>query len=83
MQEKLDVDYIDRITEPGVDKVLAAGNANQIEAICAKVAVSVNAHQSRFVTVVGHHDCAANPGDEAMHKAQIQHAVAEHHVRCT
>ncbi len=76
MQEKLDVQYIDRITEPGVDKILAESNAAAIEAIREKVSISVNAHHSRFITVVGHHDCAANPGEEAMHQQQIRHAAA-------
>ena len=52
------VRYVDAITEPGVDKVLAEGSPEQIEAIRRKVLISVNAHGSRAIAVAGHHDCA-------------------------
>jgi hypothetical protein len=71
-----DTDFVDRITEPGADKALAGGPADVIEAIKQKVLISVNAHNSKTVAVVGHHDCAANPVSEAQHKQDIGEAVA-------
>jgi carbonic anhydrase len=76
LEASLDAEFVDRITEPGADKTLAAGPADVIEAIKQKVLISVNAHNSQTVAVVGHHDCAANPVSEAQHKQDIGEAVA-------
>lgn len=74
-QQTLQVDYVDQITEPGADLVLSVGIAEKAQAILEKVSISVNAHNSRHVAVVGHYDCAGNPVDEATHKEQIRQAV--------
>lgn len=76
LKASFDAEFVDRITEPGADGVLAGGPADVIEAIKQKVLVSVNAHNSKTVAVVGHHDCAANPVSEAQHKQDIREAVA-------
>ena len=69
-------EFVDLITEPGADKALAGGPADLIEAAKQKVLISVNAHNSKTVAVVGHHDCAANPVSTAQHKQDIGKAVA-------
>lgn len=76
LKTSFDAEYVDRITEPGADKALARGPAEVLEAIKQKVLISVNAHDSKIVAVVGHHDCAANPVSEAQHKLDIGEAVA-------
>jgi hypothetical protein len=76
LKASFDAEFVDRITEPGADKALAGGPADVIEAIKQKVLISVNAHSSKIVAVVGHHDCAANPVSEAQHKQDIGEAVA-------
>lgn len=76
LKASFDAEFVDRITEPGADGVLAGGPADVIEAIKQKVLVSVNAHNSKTVAVVGHHDCAAHPVSEAQHKQDIREAVA-------
>jgi len=60
-KENSNVDYVDLITEPGVDKVLSQGNWAEIDRVKDKVIISINAHNSNIVAVVGHYDCAANP----------------------
>jgi carbonic anhydrase len=67
--------YVDMITEPGADKLMADGSLSQREAIRAKVMISVNAHQSRTVAVVGHHDCAGNPVARDEHLKHIRKAM--------
>jgi len=47
-----------------------------IERIKKEVLISVNAHHSKTVAVVGHHDCAAHPVSEAQHKQDIVEAMA-------
>ncbi len=76
LEASFDAEFVDRITEPGADKALAGGSADVIEAIKQKVLISVNAHNSKIVAVVGHHDCAANPVSEVQHKQDIGEAVA-------
>ena len=68
--------YVDMITEPGADKLMADGSLSQREAIRAKVMISVNVHQSRTVAVVGHHDCAGNPVAKEEHLKHIRKAMA-------
>jgi len=75
LKASFDAEFVDHITEPGADKVLAGGSADVLEAVKQKVLISVNAHNSKTVAVVGHHDCAANPVSEAQHKQHIGEAV--------
>jgi hypothetical protein len=64
--------FLDRVTEPGADGILAAGDDARIAALREQVTLSVRAHAATLVAVVGHHDCAANPGPREQHLAQIQ-----------
>ncbi len=65
IKENYSVDYVDTITEPGVDKVVA-GNSD-LESIKTKIGISINAHKSKLVVVSGHYDCAANPVSDNEH----------------
>ena len=76
LKASFDADYVDHITEPGADMALAVGSADVLEAIRQKVLISVNAHNSSILAVVGHYDCAAHPVSEAQHKRDIGVAVA-------
>jgi carbonic anhydrase len=76
LKEKLKVDYVDTITEPGPNKILAENkDAIYVESIKRRVAISVNKHGSRIVAVLGHHDCAGNPVDKATQIAQIKESL--------
>ena len=66
------VQYVDMITEPGVDKVLAKDERDKILSIFDKLRISIDAHQSKIVAVVGHFDCAANPVSVEEHHEQIE-----------
>ena len=61
MRTHFNVDYVDMITEPGPDKALTQGPVEVVESIRRKVLVSITAHYSSVIAVVGHHDCAGNP----------------------
>lgn len=71
------VTFVDRITQPGADRLLASGDAQQRASLRATAALSIAAHGARVIAVVGHHDCAANPATEHEHRQQIRAAVAE------
>ncbi|MDA3833154.1 MAG: hypothetical protein PF495_07120 [Spirochaetales bacterium] len=74
MKNKYVVDYVDMVTEPGPNKILAEnGDKTTIESIKRRVKISVERHNSKQITIVGHHDCAGNPADK---EAQITHILS-------
>lgn len=75
MKEHFCLNYLDLITEPGMDGVLSQGNAKEISRIKDKVKISMNAHNSRTLAVVGHYDCAANPVSDCEHINDIVASV--------
>jgi hypothetical protein len=75
MKKQYKLDYVDMITEPGADKMVARGSFNQLEAIKNKALVSVEKHGSRIVIIVGHDDCAGNPVTPEQHKLDLREAV--------
>ncbi len=73
IKENYNVDYVDTITEPGVDKKVA--NNDDLESMKAKVGISINAHGSSLIVVSGHYDCAGNPVSDEEHIAHIKKGV--------
>jgi len=71
----LRVDYIDMITEPGMDKVLAMGSKAEIDSIKSRVMMSFNAHHSKAVAIVAHHDCSGNPVSRKEHMRLLEKSV--------
>ena len=70
IKENYSVDYVDTITEPGVDKKIAEDE--DLEPVKAKAAISINAHKSGLIVVSGHFDCAGNPVSEEKHISHIK-----------
>jgi len=76
IMKKFCVNYVDTITEPGPNKILAEKNdAAAIDSIKRRLAISVNKHGSRYVAVLGHYDCAGNPVDRQTQLSHIKAAV--------
>ncbi len=69
------VNYVDAITEPGPDKILAEGSDTLVESIKNRVMISVNKHGSQNVIMVSHHDCAGNPVPKEEHLDQLKKSV--------
>ena len=67
------VDFVDVITEAGMDGVLA--KQEDISEILRSIKVSVNLNKSTRLFIVGHYDCRGNPIDEHCHRQQITDAV--------
>ncbi len=65
------VDFVDVITDAGVDLQLTQSLIWQDDKFKGRVTTSVNKHGSRNVVLVGHHDCAGNPVTEEQHKVMI------------
>ena len=71
MQKNYGVDYVDMVTEPGPNKILADNlDFSIIENIKKRVEVSVHHHGSKVVAIVGHFGCAGNPTEK---EEQIKH----------
>lgn len=75
MKERFNLDYVDVITEPGPDKILALGNDQTVESIKTRAQISAHAHGSEIVVIVGHDDCAGNPVSKEQHLLQIKSAM--------
>jgi hypothetical protein len=78
MKQKYGIDGVDMVTFPGVDGVISSlGNFNTIALIRNAVSISIEKHGSRIIAVVGHFDCAGNPGNREHHYAHIRKAVQQ------
>jgi len=77
MQKRFEVDYVDVVSEAGPNLILATRTKIElVESILARVDISVSRHGSVGIAVVGHHDCAGNPGSKSEQEAQIRDALA-------
>lgn len=68
-------DYVDMITEPGVDGLFADPDWIVPESIIQKIGLSLGRQGPSMVFLVGHHDCLANPVDDETHKTHIKKGV--------
>ena len=76
LKKKHGVDYIDMITEPGPNKILAENkDKTTIDSIKRRVDISVKKHGSKHIAIVGHHDCAGNPVDRVEQLTHILSAI--------
>ena len=75
MKENLHVHYVDLITDPGMDRVLSHDHRDEMNRLRENVIISIQAHGTRIVAVVGHHDCAANPVSDRRHMEDIKESV--------
>jgi len=75
VKEYFHVNYVDMITLPGADGVLALGPIGRIHWIRESATLSVEAHHSRAIAVVGHHDCAGNLVSKDVHLEHIARSV--------
>ncbi|TSA53000.1 MAG: hypothetical protein D4R45_06290 [Planctomycetaceae bacterium] len=78
LQERFNVDYVDSITEPGPNLILAQQtNINIVESIFNRIKISVDHHGSVGIAVAGHYGCAGNP---ATKEQQTVHTIDA--IRC-
>ena len=78
LQERFNVDYVDSVTEPGPNLILAQQtNVNVVESIFNRIKISADHHGSVGIAVAGHYGCAGNPASE---NEQAKHTMDA--VRC-
>ena len=76
IKKKYKVKFVDMVTEPGPNKILAENiNKNAIKSIKKRVKISVLKHFSEVVVIVGHYDCAGNPTTIKQQKEHLSLAV--------
>ena len=76
MKKKYKADYVDTITEPGPNGILASNKDHAtVESIKRRVGISTGKHGSKYIAVVGHHDCAGKPVDKKTHVMHIRNAI--------
>ena len=76
IKEKLGIAFVDMITEPGPDGILAKIDSYEtINSIKKRIDISVQKHGSKHIAVVAHHDCAGNPVDADTHRSHARSAV--------
>ena len=75
MKNNFNINYVDMITEPGPNRILAENTSlNTIESLKNKVKISIEKHKSELIAIVGHYDCAANTADDDIQKDQLKKA---------
>ncbi len=76
LKERFKVDYVDVVSEPGPNRILADGtDQQQLESIWTRVDISITKHDSKGIAVIGHFDCAGNPVDESDQHLHTKAAV--------
>ncbi len=73
IKENYSVDYVDAITEPGIDKNITKDSI--VESIKSKAIISIHAHKSELIVFSGHYNCAANPFSDEEHIEFIKKGV--------
>jgi hypothetical protein len=76
LMRRFKADYVDMITEPGPNAILAERTDRAaVESIERRLAISVGKHKSVGIAVVGHSDCAGNRADQARQAEQTRAAA--------
>jgi len=76
MKKQYAADFVDMITEPGPNKILAENKpCDLIESLKKRVEISVKKHASTMIAVIGHFDCAGNPAGKETQLNHIKKSV--------
>lgn len=74
-RQRFGVDYVDMVTAPGPDRVLAQDFVGRLR-LAADVAVSRRAHGSHQLVVASHADCAGSPLSDDEHEQMVQEGIS-------
>jgi len=82
LQKRFNVKYVDSITEPGPNLILA----NNIDlfaqrSIFERLKISIENHNSKGIAIVGHHDCAGNPAPKADQIDHLKQSIQQLQLR--
>jgi hypothetical protein len=76
LKNNYDVKFFDAANEAGPLKILnERSDKCRLFSLKEQIRISIEAHNSQFIAVVGHHDCAGNPVSRETQEEQIDHAL--------
>lgn len=75
IKEKYQVDFVDLITEPGADLVMATRNPDKLPSIKERLKLSLKIRSSELVFLVAHGDCAGNPVSADEHLGHLRRGM--------
>lgn len=84
LQKRFNAEYVDAITEPGPNQILANRvDMDLVESILNRLEISVGHHHSVGIAIVGHDLCAGNPAPVDVQLVHLKEAAAfiGHHYR--
>ncbi|MCK9152130.1 carbonic anhydrase [Methanobacterium alcaliphilum] len=65
------IDFIDMITEPGMDGFLV-DSESELKPLLDKLNIAIKVHDCEEIFIVAHEDCAANPVDFKTHAPNLK-----------
>jgi hypothetical protein len=75
LRSAFDLDWLDTITEPGPERILADGlEVHVIENIKRRLGISIEKHGSGLIAIAAHEECAGNPVDKEEHLKHLRQA---------
>jgi hypothetical protein len=76
LKRNFELDFFDAANEAGPLKILTERNDKcRLISLKEQIKTSLEVHGSRFIAVVGHHDCAGNPVERGVQEKQIVEAL--------
>lgn len=77
LKKTYDLDFFDAANEAGPLKILTERTEKcRLISLKEQIITSIESHGSRFIAIVGHHDCAGNPIDRAAQEKQMDEALS-------
>ena len=72
LKNNFDLDFFDSANEAGPLRTLTKKSDKcRLITLKEQIRASLEDHESKFIALVGHHDCTDNPGDRAFQEDQL------------
>ncbi|MCD6148886.1 hypothetical protein J7J18_05955 [bacterium] len=76
LKSRYRADYVDMITLPGPNKILAEKKDRcALRSVKRCIGISVNLHGSGLIVLAGHYDCGGNPANKKIQEKQTKKAA--------
>jgi hypothetical protein len=76
LKKSYDIEFFDAANEAGPLKTLTKKTDKcRLISLKEQIRTSLEEHNSKFIALVGHHDCTDNPVDRASQEKQIEEAL--------
>lgn len=76
LKKSYDIEFFDAANEAGPLLTLTKKTDKcRLISLKEQIRTSLEEHNSKFVALVGHHDCTDNPGDRAFQEKQMDEAL--------